>query len=160
MSTWGKHNKSPMSGWVQHGKSMLSWLHSILTAQIEVTGRPPLLKWHHRPTLEDFDLLTKTSFIKKCTQFNILPSDLLHTIDTWHLGIVHHNNLKPVLAQLNQHNPVLRDSNSYKLKYLTFDYYINFDVIQYMWVDRRLGPHTPDRDRTWGKIHRIKHEPI
>ena len=45
---------------------------------------------------------------KNCTQFDTLPSDTLYTVETWHFILVHCNNFKKLLAQLRQHNPILR----------------------------------------------------
>ena len=121
MSTCGKPNKYPMTGWGQSEKSMAAWLQIILKARIEVPGFPPLLNRHHLPNLEASTLQTKKYRPSKyCTQFDVLSSDRLHTIDTWNLGLLHCDNLKQLLAQLMQKNPFLRACNSYKLKYVLF----------------------------------------
>ena len=56
--------------------------------------------------------------------------------------------------------PILRWSNSYKLKYFPFDYYMHYDVIQYEWAYRHLGPHTYNRGHKWVKSQIIKHNPV
>ena len=78
----------------------------------------------------------------------------------WHAGLIHHNKVKPFLVRITQHNPVLYVSTSYKLKYALFDYFINYDAIQYAWADRLLGPHTSDHELKRGKEKMIKHDPI
>ena len=116
---------------------------------------------HHPPTLEAFTCMTKKSCSSKnSTQFNSLPSDLIHIVDMWHLGIVYYNKFKLVLPQPTQQNPVFHASTSYKLKYDPFDYYMHCNVIQYAWADQWLGRHTSDRDREEEISHTIKHDPV
>ena len=62
---------------------------------------------HHPPTLEASTHPTKkTCFYKYCRQLNLLPLERLHYIDMWHTGLVHHNQLKPVLVWLKKHHTV------------------------------------------------------
>ena len=65
-----------------------------------------------------------------------------------------------MLEQLKQNNTILRASNSYKLKYAPFDYYMHYYVIQYAWADRRLGPQTSDHEHEWEISHMIKHDTV
>ena len=144
MYTWGKPKTAnfPNTGWV----------HSDPEWKTKAPVCPPLLNLHHPPILEDSTCLTKKYCSSKYyTQCNTLPSDLLHTIDMVHLGLVHCNNFKPVLAQITQQNPLLRSNMSYKLMYVSFGYFISYKVIQYVWVDRHPAPHTPVHDHPWGK---------
>ena len=41
--------------------------------------------------------------------------------------------------QITEHHPVLRTFMVYKLKYVSFEYFMNYDHIKYAWVDRGLG---------------------
>ena len=87
----------------------------------KVSGRPPILKRHHLPPLEDSTWPTKTSSsLKNRTQFNTLPLDILRTIDMWHSGLVHHNNFKKLLTWLTHHNPFICYTMCYKLKFFSF----------------------------------------
>ena len=117
------------------------------------------------PTYQDWNYLgTRTSFLphatpptqpwsfhspnqknsyKNCTKLDLLPLELLHNIDMWHVGLVHRNQLKPVLIRIIQHHPVLCESAAYELKYVPFEYCTNYDHIKYVWEDRRKGPHYP-----------------
>ena len=89
-----------------------------------------------------------------------LPFDLLHNIGMCHVGPVHHNKLKPVLVQLTKHNPFLRASTSYKLKYAPFDYFMHYEITKYAWADKNLDPNKSNNDRKWGKAVNTKHEPV
>ena len=123
------------------------WIQHISNENIHVPGHPPLLTRHYPPTLETSTLPTKNSCsFKNCTKFDSLPLYLLHNIDMWHLGILHCNKLIPFLAQLTQNNPIICASTYHNLKYITFGYYIHYDVILYAWAGRRLRPHTSYRD--------------
>ena len=85
--------------WDQYEKSMATWLYCISNASITHPVFTPYLMQNCLTTLEASTFLEKVLFIqRKFTHFNSLPSDLLHDIDMCHLGIVHHNNIKPVLA--------------------------------------------------------------
>ena len=147
--------------WRQSNKDILVWIHRISTKQIHATGRPPFLTLHPLPTLEDFTRPTKNySSSKNCTQFDFLPSEILHNISTWYAGIVRNNKLKSFLAQLTQFNSVLHAYTSYKLKYAPFNYYMHYDVIQYAWTYIRPGPHKSNRDCKWEKRKIIKYETV
>ena len=153
------HRSMSMLG--QSKKYIAACLHHIRTERIQAPGRPSFLMCHHPTNLEASTRLTKSyCSSKNYIQFNSLPLDLLHNNSMGHSGLVHHNKLKPVLEQLTKHNTVLGVSNSYKLEYTPFDYYKHYNVIQYGWVDRSLGPHTYDRDRKWDGPHTIKHKPV
>ena len=103
-----------MSTWGQYEKSIAALIHHIRTKMTQTPGQHPLLIWHHPPNLEDFIRLTKNSCSSKnCTQFDSLPSDLLHNIDMWNLGLVHRNKLKSVLDQITQQNFIIFASTSY-----------------------------------------------
>ena len=117
MSTLGKPKpaNSPKTGWSKYEQSMAEW-------RIKVPGHPPLRNRNHPPDLESSTCPTKTYRPwKNCTQFDTLPSELLHNIDTWHSGIIHCDNFKPVLVRLTQRNPLFFPTNPYKLKYVPFD---------------------------------------
>ena len=145
------HRSMSMLG--QSKKYIAACLHYIRTERIQAPGRPSFLMCHHPTNLEASTRLTKSyCSSKNYIQFNSLPLDLLHKNSMGHSGLVHHNKLKPVLEQLTKHNTVLGVSNSYKLEYTPFDYYKHYNVIQYGWVDRRLGPHILDCDHELGKI--------
>ena len=138
--------------WVQSDKSIASFLYCIINKSIQAPGRPPLLTLHHPPTLEASTCPTrKPCSSKNSTQFDILPLDLLHSIGIWNAGIVYCNKLKPVLAQLTQHNQFLCASTSYKLKYPPFDYCIHYDIIQYVWADRHVLLHKSNLECKWLK---------
>ena len=92
--------------------------------------------------------------------FYSLAYNLLRDIEMFHLGLLHHGKLKPVSALLTAHNPIIRVSTADKLKYVPFELYRNYNFIRYAFTDRRLGPHTPKRDRKWYENHTIKHNPI
>ena len=99
-------------------KCMAELLHSILNAKIEVPRYPPLLTQHHPPTLETSTHPTKNALSSKhFTQFDSLPSDLIHNIYMYHLSLVHCDNSKTVWYGLTRHDPVLCASKFYKLKY-------------------------------------------
>ena len=112
-----------MSTWVQSEKSIGTSLHGIRNKTIHPPGRPPFIMIYHPPTLEAYTCPTKKScYSKNYTQFNSLPLYLLQNIGMWHAGLVHWSKkLKPVLVWLTQHNPVLRASTPYKIKYVPFD---------------------------------------
>ena len=113
-------------------KYLAACIHRIATKRIHTPVRTPFLTLHHPPTIEDNTLPNEeVLFLQKSTQFDSLPSDLLHNIEIWHACIVDCNKLKPVSAQLTQHNPVLCVSKSYKLKYSPFDLFMYFNFIQY-----------------------------
>ena len=61
----------------------------------------------------------------------------------YNAGLVHSNQLKPVLVQLKKHHLVLRASMVYDLKYVPFDYYNHYEPIKYLWAYRRKVPHNP-----------------
>ena len=150
-----------MSTWGQYEKSIAAWIHSIKTERIHVPGYPPSIKQHHLPTLEASTHPTeKSCSSKNFTQFDSLPSELLRNIFMWHLGLVHRRKLKPVLVQLTQHNPIIRVSKSYKLKYSPFLYYMHYNVLQFVCTDRRLVPHNSDCDSECVRAHMIKHDPV
>ena len=76
----------------QSDKAISAWLECIRTKRIQSPGLPPFLTLHHPPTLESSTGLTKNYFpSKNCTQFNSLPSNLLHNIVMGNAGILHHN---------------------------------------------------------------------
>ena len=110
MSTWGKSDKYT-----------IEWINPIRKRRIKVPVNPTLLMLNYPPTLEASTLPIKFFPYKNCTQFNSLPLELLHKIDMWHAGIVHHNKLKLVLVKLTQHHTVLCVSTSNKLKYAPFE---------------------------------------
>ena len=84
------------------------------------------------PSLEDYTYPKKQSCSSKNhTQFNTLPSDILHTIGTWNFRIVHHNKFNKVLVQITQQNQLLCSIISYKLKYVPFANTIFFHKIIY-----------------------------
>ena len=110
-----------MSTWGQSEKAIDPGIHHIKTKIIQAPGRPPFLTLHYPPTLEVSIFPTKRScFSQNCTQFDSFPSDILHNIGIFHMGLVHCNNLKPDLAQITQNNPIIFMSKSYKLKYVPF----------------------------------------
>ena len=110
-----------MYTWVKFEKAIAAWPHRISTKRIQTPGCTPFLIIHHPPTLEASINPTKSSCSSKTfAQLYSLTLYLLHNIGMWHAGLIHHNKLKPLLAQLTQHNPVLRASTSYKLKYDPF----------------------------------------
>ena len=96
---------------------------------------------------QPFAQLKKISY-KNCTQLDSFLSELLHNISIWKVGLVHQNKLKPVLVKITQHHPVICVSMSYKLKYMPFNYFMNYDHIRYVWADRCLVPHK--YDHKWG----------
>ena len=125
-----------MSTWGQYYNAVYSCIQRIGNERIQAPGLLYFLTWHHPTTLEASTCLTKNSCSSKnCTQFDSLPSDLLCNICMWNLGVVHSKKLKPVLARLTQHNPILCASTSYKLKYILHEYYIHYDVILHAWAD-------------------------
>ena len=149
-----------MFTWGQSDRYISAWIHGISTKQIQTPGCLPFLTLHHLSTLEYSTIPTKKfCSSKNFTQFDSLPLDPLHNIGMGYAVLVNRNKLKPVLEQLTQHNPVLRASNSCKLKYVPFDYFMHYNVIKYAWPYRYLGPHTSDRDRKWVK-QIIKHKPV
>ena len=108
--------------WDRYEKDTSACIHCIRSKSIQDPGRPPLLTLHQPSTLEASTCMTKNSCSSKnCTQFNPLPSDLIHNIGMWHAGLVQPNKLKPSLMKITQHNPVLRASKSYKLKFPPFE---------------------------------------
>ena len=128
-----------MSTWGQSDKSISAWLHGISTKSILSPGRPSFLTLHHPTILESSTFQTeKYVSSKNWTRFNSLPSDLLHNICMWNAGLLHHNKLKPVLVQATLHRPVICEFKYYKLHY---------NIIQFTWGDRCLGPHTSEFDR-------------
>ena len=119
---------------------------------IQYPGRPTFLTLHHLTTLESSTCPTKNycSF-KNCTQFYYPSSYILQNIGMWHAGLLHGIKIKLVLERLKQQNTIIFASKAYKLKYVPFEYFIYYDVIQYAREDIRLGPHTSNRDRKWVK---------
>ena len=146
-----------MYTWGQSEKSIASWIRRIRDKRIQDPGRPPFLMPHHPPNLEPSTLLIKKMFLKNDTQLNSLLLELLHNIGMYNKGLEHHNKVKPVLVWLTQHHPVLCESTSYKLKYTPFEYFMHYDVIKYVWANRRLGPHKSNHDQKWIKEKIIKH---
>ena len=83
-----------ISTWGQSEKYVAAWTHHIRTKRIQASGRPLFLTLHHPPTLEDSTFLTKKyCYLKNCTQLDYLPSNLLHNIGIWHMGLVHCNKM-------------------------------------------------------------------
>ena len=147
--------------WDQSDKSMSAGIHSISTASIKAPGSPPLLMQHHLTTLEASTFLTKnTCSSKHYTKLYPLQSDLLCDINTWHSGLVNHNKLKPVLARHKKHNLCLRVLTAYKLKYVHFDYYMNYNIIIYAWIDIYHGLHISYHDREWYDSNKLKHKTV
>ena len=91
--------------WEKYDKAIAAWLHRINTKRIHVPGRPQLLTLHHPPTLEAYTWPNKKSCSsKKWTQFDSLPSNLLHNIGMWHAGLVNHN--KTNKSWIDSHNKI------------------------------------------------------
>ena len=101
-----------------------------------------------------------TCLSKNSAQFYSLLSDHICDIDMRKLGLLHRNNLKPVLAQLKKRNPALCTLTAYKIKYFPFNYYMHYEIIGYAWSERYLGPYTYDHDCKWDVPHTIKHNPV
>ena len=121
-----------ISTWGQYEKSIEAWVHHIRNLRIQAPGCPPFLTLHHPTTIEAYTRPTKKSYSSKnFTQLDYIPSDLLHNIGMWITGFEHLNKLKPVLVQLTQHYPVLCAPTSYKIKYISFDYYIKKTLLFY-----------------------------
>ena len=157
MSAWGKlkPTNSPNTVWGDPG-----WVCCETEWNIKVPGHPNLLQRHHQPTLEVSTCPTKNECSSKnCTQLDTLRSDILHTIDTRYLSLVHHETFKKVLAWIKHQNPVLHSTRSYKLKYIQFDNPMHDQEIFYVWANRCLAPYTPLRDLLW-EIRTIKHKHI
>ena len=76
----------------------------------------------------------------------------------WHAGLVHCNQLKPVLARITQHHTVINDYTVYDLKHIPFEYYTHYDHIKYAWAERRKVPHNPIYK--WEEEEILKHEPV
>ena len=112
------HLQRTMSTWGQSEKSIFACIHHIITIKTQAPGSPTLLTLNPSPNLESSTCLNKKSCSSKnFKHLDSLPSNLLHNINMWHSGLLHQNIMKPVLAQLTHHNPVLRASKSYELKY-------------------------------------------
>ena len=153
------YHQCTISTWSQTDKAISAWIHRTSNRRIKAPVCTPFLMINHPTTLEYSTLPTKNKYPhKNCTQLDSLPSEILHKIDMWHAGLLHHNKLKQVLVQFTQHPPVLCAHFSEKLKYSPFDWNTHYDHIKYAWVDRRLGPY--NYVRKWGKQKIIKHEPI
>ena len=141
-----------MSTLVKSEKSISSWIHSISNKRNQAPDRPPFLTPHQQPTLESSICPNKIYCSSKIfTQFNSLPLTLLYNMVLWHAGPLHYNKLKQVYVRLIQYHPFLCVSTSYKLKYVPFDFFINYAVIKYGRADRLLGPPKYDQDRKWEK---------
>ena len=150
-----------ISTWEQYEKTISSWIHRIRTIRIHYPRRLNFLILHYSQTLEDSTCPTKRSYSSKTyTQFYYLPSEILLNIGIWYAGIVHRNKLKLVLVLITQHHPVLCAHKSYKLKYVPFEYLLNYNVIKYAWEVRHLRPHKYNHNCKWGKDQMIKHELI
>ena len=107
ISTWGKSEKA-----------ISTWLHRIRTKRIHPPGRHHFLTLHRPSTFEASPCPTKRYCSSKYfTHLNLLQSYLLRNIGMWNVGLVHCKKLKPVLELLTKHNPVIRASKSYKIKY-------------------------------------------
>ena len=127
--------------WGQSEIFIAACIQHIRHKKIQAPGRPPVLTPHHPPTLEASTLPTKKCLYKNFTQLDFLPLELLHKIYMWHEGLVHHNQLKPVVVKITQHHPVLSASTAYDLKFVPFDYYTHYDHIKYAWADTHKCPH-------------------
>ena len=96
-----------------------------------------------------------TNFKKKSykhfTQLYCLPSELLHNIYLWYVGIARCNKIKQLLVRLIQLHPVFHLSTSDKLIFVPFDYLVYCDHIRYVWADRLLSPHKSNHK--WGKMN-------
>ena len=139
-----------MSTLGQTDKSKVEWIRCIRNRRINSPGRPHFLTIHQPTTLEASSNPTKNYVSYKiCTQLDSLPSEILHSIDMCHAGLLHCNKLKPILLKLTQHPPVIHAYTSYEFKYFPFDYHTHYYHIKYVWEYRRLGPKNPVHK--WGK---------
>ena len=125
VQTLTRYLQRTISKWGQSDKYPAAWICCTRTKRIQAPGRPPFITLHQLPLAQLKSLVSSKNF----THFDSLLLALLHNIVLCHAGIVHYNKLKPVLVRLTQHNPDLCASNSYKLKYVPFDYFMHSDII-------------------------------
>ena len=92
----------------------------------------------HPPLKSTLTLLKIPVHQKNYTQFNTLPSEILNTIDTWHLNLVHQDNFQKVLAQLTHNNKLLSSTRYYRLKYVLL-----YDTVKLLRHPLRVGGQIP-----------------